>query len=125
MLLDTNVISALLKGEVAVADLIDAASEVFIPVTVVGELYYGALYSEHIAKNITNIQKVTSQYEVLKVDEETAEVYGNIKTLLRKKGRPIPENDIWIAAISIQYQLSLMTRDGHFSEIDNLNVIGC
>jgi len=121
--LDTNIISALLKGEIAVADMIDAADKVFIPVTVVGELHYGALYSEHIAKNIANIEKVTSQYEVLKVDEDTAAVYGKIKTSLRKKGKPIPENDIWIAAISIQHQLSLMTRDAHFSNIENLDII--
>jgi tRNA(fMet)-specific endonuclease VapC len=57
----------------------------------------------------------------LHIDENTAKFYGSIKAALRKKGKPIPENDIWIAAIAQQYDLILITRDNHFSEIDNLN----
>jgi tRNA(fMet)-specific endonuclease VapC len=57
----------------------------------------------------------------LHIDENTATLYGSIKAALRKKGKPIPENDIWIAAIVQQHDLILITRDKHFSEIDNLN----
>jgi len=52
----------------------------------------------------------------------TAQQYGDIKNQLRAKGRPIPENDIWIAAIAMQYQLTLVARDGHFHEVDGLQV---
>lgn len=86
-----------------------------------GELYYGAQYSINIQKNTSNILKVTARYSVLHIDENTAKFYGSIKAALRKKGKPIPENDIWIAAIAQQYDLILITRDNHFSEIDNLN----
>ena len=59
---------------------------------------------------------------MLPCDTATAQQYGDIKNQLRAKGRPIPENDIWIAAIAMQYQLTLVARDGHFHEVDGLQV---
>ena len=123
ILLDTNIISALLKGDSEIANKIDGAVKVFIPVTVVGELYYGARYSTNIQKNLLNIHRLIEAYEVLKADEDTAEIYGLIKSVLRKKGKPIPENDIWIAAIARQYNLTLITRDKHFSEVEELAIL--
>lgn len=121
ILLDTNIITALLKGEEGIADKIDNATSANIPVIVVGELYYGAMYSQHIQKNTLDIQKLIANYSVLNADEKTAEKYGIIKADLRKKGKPIPENDIWIAAIAQQYNLTLITRDGHFDSIDTIS----
>jgi tRNA(fMet)-specific endonuclease VapC len=121
-LLDTNIISALLKGEAVIADNIDKADKVYIPIIVVGELYYGASFSTHVKKNIEDIKKITSWYEVISLDKKTTAIYGDIKGLLRKKGRPIPENDIWIAAIAIQYGLVLITRDRHFNEIEGIEI---
>jgi tRNA(fMet)-specific endonuclease VapC len=122
ILLDTNIISALLKGEPVIADKIDKAGEVFIPAIVIGELYYGALYSSRIQKNISSIQLLTNSYKVLPVDTGTTVIYGSTKALLRKKGKPIPENDIWIAAIALQYNLIVVTRDKHFKEITGLKL---
>ena len=121
--LDTNIVSAWLKGETPIADLIDGAESVFLPIIVVGELYYGAAFSSQVAKNTTDIKRITSRYPVLSLDEDTTMVYGSIKTGLRKKGKPIPENDIWIAAIVIQNDLTLVSRDGHFKEIDELSLV--
>jgi tRNA(fMet)-specific endonuclease VapC len=73
-------------------------------------------------KNITDIKSITSNYHVLVIDEAVSIVYGNIKASLRKKGKPIPENDIWIAAIAQHYQLTLVTRDKHFKEIDSIKI---
>lgn len=122
LLLDTNIITALLKGETAIADKIDKAKEVFIPAIVTGELYYGALHSSRIQKNISNIQLLTNSYTVLPVDTGTTITYGTIKALLRKKGKPITENDIWIAAIALQHNLIVVTRDKHFKEIAGLKL---
>lgn len=122
VLLDTNIISAWLKGEAAIADKIDESAQVYIPVIAVGELYYGAQYSTHIKKNISNINKVITRYNVLYINEDTASVYGVIKAGLRKKGKPVPENDIWIAAIARQHELILITRDKHFKEIEQLDI---
>jgi tRNA(fMet)-specific endonuclease VapC len=121
--LDTNIVSALLKGESTIADQIDAAESVFLPIIVVGELYYGAAFSSQVDKNTEDIRKITSRYPILSLDEDTTIAYGSIKTGLRRKGKPIPENDIWIAAIAIQNDLVLVTRDNHFKEIDGLPLI--
>ena len=122
-LLDTNIVSALLKGEVIIADNLDKAETAYIPIIVVGELYYGASFSSQVEKNTAELKKVTSRYQLLSLDEETTAVYGNIKTALRRKGKPIPENDIWIAAIAIQNDIPLVTRDNHFKEIENLSLV--
>jgi tRNA(fMet)-specific endonuclease VapC len=60
---------------------------------------------------------------VLGCDIETAHWYGEIKNILRLKGRPLPENDIWIASIALQHNLTLITRDAHFNEIEKLKTI--
>ncbi len=122
ILLDTNIISAWLKGEKAIADKIDDADEVYIPVHVLGELYYGAQHSTNVQTNLANIKKVIARYELLNTNEVTASLYGIIKASLRRKGKPIPENDIWIATIAKQHQLTLITRDKHFNEVDGLDV---
>ncbi len=121
-LLDTNIIAYWLNGDTSIAAKIDMAGEVHIPIIVVGELYYGALYSTHIQKNIKDIHSLTGNYNVLLIDEKTTAVYGQIKAVLRKKGKPIPENDIWIAAIAQQHNLTLVTRDKHFKEISGLKL---
>lgn len=120
-LLDTNIISAWLSGETDIANKIDDYT-VYIPLTAIGELYYGALYSEQIQKNIHEIEKLSSRYKVLLPDKHTAKEYGKIKTALRKKGKPIPENDVWIAALAKQYKITLVTRDGHFKEVETLKI---
>ena len=122
ILLDTNIISAWLKGETAIADKINQSLEVYIPIQVLGELYFGAQYSTQLELNLRNIQKLADNYTVLNTDRETASIYGIIKAALKKKGRPIPENDIWIATIAQQYQLILITRDKHFNEINSLEI---
>jgi len=120
ILLDTNIISAWLKGEKSLANKIDEAEDVYIPVVVLGELYYGAQYSTQIHTNISNIEKLVARYDVLNTNSETAALYGIIKASLRKKGKPIPENDIWIAGIARQHNLTLVTRDRHFNEVDGI-----
>jgi tRNA(fMet)-specific endonuclease VapC len=121
-LLDTNIVSAWLKGESAIADKIDKAKEIHIPVIVIGELYYGALFSTQIEKNTLDIKNITIRYNILAVDDDTSLLYGAIKAGLRKKGKPIPENDIWIAAVARQYDLTLVTRDKHFNEVEGLKI---
>lgn len=121
-LLDTNIITAWLKGDTSIADKIDKAKEIHIPTIVLGELYYGALYSTQIEKNIKRIKSITKNYSVLQVDEEVSIAYGNIKATLRKKGKPIPENDIWIAAVGIRFDLIVVTRDKHFNDIDGIKI---
>jgi tRNA(fMet)-specific endonuclease VapC len=92
----------------------------FLPVIVVGELYYGAHKSSRVAENLVRTEEFSGSIAVLGCDETTAEEYGRIKAALKAKGRPIPDNDIWIAAIAKQHSLVLATRDQHFSEVEGL-----
>jgi tRNA(fMet)-specific endonuclease VapC len=75
-----------------------------------------------VAENITRIDEFVDSNMVLSCDTETARQYGIVKDQLRNKGKPIPENDIWIAAIAIQHELGLVTRDAHFGEVSGLNL---
>jgi tRNA(fMet)-specific endonuclease VapC len=121
VLLDTNVIIAFFSGEKAVSQRF-ADAEVFVSSTVLGELYYGARKSAHVVANLARIEQFASSIQVLNCDAATAQLYGNIRDGLRSKGRPIPENDIWIAAVALQHGLPLATRDDHFKEVDGLRV---
>ena len=85
-------------------------------------MYYGAEKSAHSVANITRLDEFAAASALLSVDGETARQYGRIKNALRAKGRPLPENDIWIAAIAGQHALTLITRDSHFLEIDGLAI---
>jgi len=122
-LLDTNIVIALFANETAVKDNLAKTEEVFVPSVVIGELCYGAHKSTRAKENLTRIDDFASSSLVLGCDAETARVYGEIKNILRLKGRPLPENDIWIAAIAVQHNLILVSRDAHFSEIENLEVV--
>jgi tRNA(fMet)-specific endonuclease VapC len=119
-LLDTNAIVALQRENEDLKKLLSSATDVFVPAIAVGELYYGAYKSQRVEENRKQLAAFIANRVVLNVDADTADVYGQLKQALRAKGRPIPENDIWIAALAIQYDLTLMTDDAHFDVVDNL-----
>ena len=121
VLLDTNAIIALQRENEALKKLLSTATDVFVPAVAIGELYYGAYKSQRVEENRQNVAAFIANRVVLNVDANTADVYGQVKQRLRAKGRPIPENDIWIAALAIQYDLVLIADDAHFDEVDNLN----
>jgi tRNA(fMet)-specific endonuclease VapC len=122
LLLDTNVVIALLAGDPAVRRSLSQAELTFLSSIALGELYYGALKSTHKEANSAKIEALAANSAVLPIDAVTARHFGQIKSALRAKGRPIPENDIWIAATAIQYGLTLLTRDGHFKEVDGIEL---
>jgi len=119
-LLDTNIIIALFADEEAVRNNFAQADAVFIPSIVVGELCYGARKSARTTENLERIDELVAESAVLVCDVETAQYYGKVKNKLRLKGQPLPENDIWIAALAFQYNLTLVTRDAHFQKIEDL-----
>lgn len=119
-LLDTNIAIAIVEKEIDFRDRPDAQG--FLSSTVLGELFFGVEKSSRVEENLERLQQLRSTFPVFLCDEETARHYGFIKNLLRKKGRPIPDNDIWIAASARQHRLTLVTRDGHFDEVDDLPV---
>jgi len=119
-LLDTNILIALFANDEAVKSHLVEAEEVFIPNIAVGELFYGAWKSARTQENLQRIEDLITETPVLGCGVETARLYGRIKNSLRLKGHLIPENDIWIAAIALEHNLTLVTRDAHFVEIADL-----
>jgi tRNA(fMet)-specific endonuclease VapC len=68
------------------------------------------------------VNEFLAKCNLIVADEKTANIYALLKTALLSKGKPIPENDIWIAAIAKQHELKLVTRDKHFHEIEAIAV---
>ena len=123
LLLDTNIVIALFAEEVAVLQQLSQAMEVFLPSIVMGELYYGAAKSARAKENVERVNELAARSAILVCDAETAQFYGQVKNQLRAKGKPLPENDIWVASFALQYDLALVSRDAHFQEVAGLTVI--
>lgn len=119
-LLDSNIVIAFLAGDDSVHNRLAQADELFTPSIVMGELYFGVLKSGRVEENLGRLRRFERACVVLGCDPGTAWEYAGIKNGLRSKGRPIPENDIWIAATARQHGLTLVTRDQHFSAVDGL-----
>lgn len=120
-LLDTNIIIALFAGEVGIQRNLARDPSVFVPSIAIGELYYGALASGRKESNIHRIEDFIRVAAVLPCDADTALRYGEVKSQLRHKGTPIPENDVWIAAIAFQHGLTLVSRDPHFNQVEGIS----
>lgn len=121
-LIDTNIAIAFLDGEQAVVDRILESDDTYISVITVGELYSGASYSKNVSENLLRIDRLLQWAILLEVNQSTAAVYGSIKSDLRKIGRPIPDNDLWIASSARQHDLALASRDSHFSVVLQLQI---
>jgi tRNA(fMet)-specific endonuclease VapC len=110
-----------LAEDPAVKQRVGESAEVFASIIVLGELYYGARKSTRVESNVQTVDQFAAANRVLGCDSTTAQHYAQIKNLLREKGRPIPENDIWIAATAKQYDVTVASRDNHFDYIDGLS----
>jgi len=122
LLLDTSIVVGLMRGDAQAQRQVATATEVFLSSVVLGELYYGAERSNRRDLVIAQVEAFASAATVLPCDADTARVYARIKDRLRTKGRPLPENDIWVAAAALQHDIPLAARDAHFLEIDGLNL---
>jgi tRNA(fMet)-specific endonuclease VapC len=120
-LLDTNCVIAFLANDPQAAAWIDTAESLGSPVVCLGELEYGALRSGNPEKNLGQLARFLSQCEVLHCTRDTARCYALVRANLARKGRPIPEADLWIAATCMQKGfMPLLSADGHFDEVDDL-----
>ena len=122
VLLDTNAVIALLAGDQALHHQIVDAEAVFVSVTVLGELYYGAAKSSRAEDNLAAVDTFSRTCALLLATTSTARIYGQIKATLKSKGTPIPENDLWIAAVAWENGLTVVTRDDHFGLVEGLSV---
>jgi tRNA(fMet)-specific endonuclease VapC len=117
--LDTSVAIAVLAAQ-AGALLSQSSEEFLLPVPVIGELRYGALNSRRSADNLAEVERLVDRCRVLDLTVATAAVDARLRLGLKEKGKPIPENDLWIAALCVEHQIPLVTLDGHFDAVDGL-----
>lgn len=122
VLLDTSAYSQLHRGNKAVLEVMRQSETVAVPAIVLGELYSGFRAGTRWIENtrLLRIFLSKSSVKVLDVTAETALRYAEVDVFLRKKGRPIPRNDVWIAALGLEHGLQLLTLDEHFREIPML-----
>jgi tRNA(fMet)-specific endonuclease VapC len=120
VILDTNGLSALADGDMKLAPLLQQAAELAVPVVVLGEYQYGIRLSRHRMRYESWLTEFLSTCRVLVIDERTAGLYAEIRHELKRIGHPIPENDIWIAALARQHNFPLLTRDQHFDFVPRL-----
>ena len=124
MILDTNAVSALLRGDTALAALLEPAERHHLPVIVIGEYRYGLFRSRHRKALQAILETLIRESLVLRVDETTTTYYAAVRDELRDAGRPMPENDVWIAALARQHDQPIVSRDEHFDEIAGTERLG-
>ncbi|MBI3209987.1 MAG: type II toxin-antitoxin system VapC family toxin [Candidatus Solibacter usitatus] len=117
--IDTSAYSAMGRGDKSVLSVIETATTLGICAVVLGELYTGFRSGSHEPVNRGLLKRFLDKpsVKVLPVTGETALHYAEIDAYLRRKGRPIPRNDIWIAASAMEHGMQLLTKDSHFAEI--------
>jgi tRNA(fMet)-specific endonuclease VapC len=120
--LDTSAYSALMRGHRDVVALVRRADAILLPAIVAGELFYGFRRGSRLEENSARLEAflATTSVELLPVSLTTADRFGRISATLRRKGTPIPTNDVWIAAQAMESGADLLSADTHFEQVDGL-----
>ncbi len=124
LLIDTCAYSEFKRGHHGITEEIASSPNLILNPIVLGELRAGFAAGVRRANNEAELQYFVDspRVEVLPIDEETSVFYAQIHLTLRKAGRPIPTNDLWIAASAMQYGCVLLTMDRHFEKVAQIIV---
>jgi tRNA(fMet)-specific endonuclease VapC len=122
ILIDTNAYAAFKKNDVAAVDTFRTVEYIGINIVVLGELLSGFMGGTRDAINRKELDQFLDSPRVglIQLDEETAEFYAKVYWDLKRKGKPVPTNDLWVAASAMRHGLALFTYDEHFDNIDGL-----
>jgi predicted nucleic acid-binding protein len=122
ILIDTNAYTAFMLGDVAVVEVVAHAERLCLNSIVLGELLGGFAAGTRESKNRAELARFldSPRVEVVPVTAQTADSYALVYSSLRRKGQPIPTNDLWIAASALEHGAALLTRDTHFGHVDGL-----
>jgi tRNA(fMet)-specific endonuclease VapC len=123
MILDTNGLSALAEGELRLEPILRQATQIAVPVIVLGEYRYGIQQSRERRRYERWLVEYLPKFRVLNVDEQTTTAYAAVRGELKRAGTPIPSNDVWIAALCRQHSLPVLSRDRHFDLVPGLRRI--
>jgi tRNA(fMet)-specific endonuclease VapC len=124
ILLDTNAVSAFFKGDRHILACVSNAEHVYLSTIVLGELLAGFRLGSQFERNqgILASFMACSSVQPLPVSIETADYYSRLFLALRKRGKPIPTNDLWLAAQTMECGAVLITLDQHFQDVPGLRV---
>lgn len=124
ILIDTNTYSALKRGDSAIVEIIQYAEIVGISPIVIGELLFGFDNGNKAKENRKELQRFldSPRVKVFPILSETAHYFSQVTLLLKRKGKPIPTNDIWIAAQALEHGCVVCTYDNHFKAVDGLAI---
>ena len=117
LILDTNALSAAAEEHPGIVATLAGARQLALPVVVIGEYRYGIAQSRHRAKYRQWLDGLIADCTVLDITEQTTHHYAEVALELRQSGKPIPANDLWIAALCRQYALPLLSHDHHFDVV--------
>jgi predicted nucleic acid-binding protein len=122
LVLDTNAYCLCDTGLNSALEFVENASLLYLPAVVYGELYYGFRNGKKFEYNLKRLNQFIEEFsvETISVDLDVARKFGDIYTSLRRKGNPIPTNDIWIAASCMSIGGTLLTADQHFTQIEQI-----
>lgn len=122
ILLDTNAYTAFMLGEAATVEVVAHAERLHLNAVVLGELLGGFAAGTKEPKNRAELARFmdSPRVEILPITAQTADSYALVFAALRRKGLPIPTNDLWIAASALEHGAAVLTRDAHFAQIDGL-----
>lgn len=122
IMIDTNAYTALMTGNDRIADVLAGSEAILLSPVVIGELYDGFRGGSRSGQNFETLRKFREKPRTVcvPITDSTAEWFAEIKQMLRKKGRPIPVNDVWIAASCMEHGARLLSLDRHFADIDGL-----
>lgn len=124
ILIDTNAYSSFFKGDKQIKKEIEEADIIYMSVVVLGELYSAFRNGDRYNKNKKELDEFLDRLtvEVVKINKNTAEIYGEIKDSLKKVGKPVSINDIWIASNAMETGSIIVTYDTDFLKIPGLRV---
>ena len=120
MILDTNALSAFADDAPAAVAAVSRAEHVSVPVIVLGEYRYGITHAVRPREHEEWLAKFLPFCRILEVTQRTTLWYADIRSELRRTGKPIPANDAWIAALCREHNLPLLSRDQHFDRVQGL-----
>lgn len=125
VLLDTNTYTAFKLGDIEILKILQSADLIGMSVVVLAELISGFSIGTKTNKNYAELNTflASPRVTIFNSDDNTAHYYAQIYANLRRKGKPIPTNDLWIAACALQHGYKLCSYDKHFQFIDNLIVV--
>ena len=122
LLVDTNVAIEFIRRSTTAYARLNPDATVYVPVIVLGELFHGAWNAMEPSGALAEVEDFAAKVKILVCDLGVARRFGELRRDLWRKGKPIPDDDIWIAATAIVHGLPVLTNDEHFRQIENLDI---